>query len=92
MPRTERFGWAAATAGAGFDYLFMADSWQTYGEESGRTPESCPIYLFSAPTDIDTLKRYRGLGFVHVSVSVPSAKDREVLPILDRWAALLRQL
>ena len=45
-----------------------------------------------APEDIDTLRRYRDLGVVHVSVSVPSAKEDEVLPILDRWAALIRQL
>ncbi len=45
-----------------------------------------------APEDIDTLRRYRDLGVVHVSVSVPSAQKDEVLPILDRWAELIRQL
>lgn len=60
--------------------------------EAGRTPESCPIYQFSAPEDIDTLKRYRDLGVVPVSISVPSAKEQQALPILDPWAALMRQV
>lgn len=37
---------AAACESAGFDYLFMADSWQAYGEEAGRIGWRDP-YLFS---------------------------------------------
>ncbi|MGE0223539.1 MAG: LLM class flavin-dependent oxidoreductase [Acetobacteraceae bacterium] len=37
---------AAACEAAGFDYLFMADSWQAYGEEAGRIGWRDP-YLFS---------------------------------------------
>jgi hypothetical protein len=37
------------------------------------------------------LKRYRELGVVRVSTGLPAAKEDVVLPILDRWAALIRQ-
>jgi hypothetical protein len=37
------------------------------------------------------LQRYRDLGMVRVPPSLPAAKEDVVLPILDRWAALIRQ-
>jgi probable F420-dependent oxidoreductase len=61
-------------------------------KEAGRDPASCPVSLFSAPDDADTLKRYRDMGIARVSVSVPAAKEDVVLPILDRWADLIRQV
>ena len=87
-------GWIPTTAriAKDADVFTIVPQFREMLKEAGRTPEGCPIYLFSAPEDIDTLKHYRDLGVVHVSVSVPSAKDQEVLPILDRWAALMRQL
>jgi probable F420-dependent oxidoreductase len=58
--------------------------------EAGRSAESCPISIFSAAAEADTLKRYRDLGIVRVAVSLPSAKEDVVLPILDTWAGLIR--
>jgi probable F420-dependent oxidoreductase len=59
--------------------------------EAGRDAASCPVSIFNAPEDAGTLKRYRDLGIDRVSVSVPAAKEDVVLPILDRWAALIAQ-
>ena len=61
-------------------------------KEAGRDPASCPVSIFGAPEDADTLKRYRDLGIERISVSIPAAREDEVLPILDRWAALIRQI
>ncbi len=61
-------------------------------KEAGRTEESCPISLFNVQEDADLLKRYRDLGALRVSVSLPSAKADATLPVLDRWAALMRQV
>jgi alkanesulfonate monooxygenase SsuD/methylene tetrahydromethanopterin reductase-like flavin-dependent oxidoreductase (luciferase family) len=60
-------------------------------KEAGREPQSCPVSMFNAPEDADTLKRYRDLGIARVSVSLPAAAEDVVLPILDRWAGLIRQ-
>jgi hypothetical protein len=59
-------------------------------QEAGRDPASCPVSMFGAAEDGDMLKRYRDLGIVRVTPSLPAAKEDVVLPILDRWAALIR--
>ncbi len=61
-------------------------------KEAGRDPASCPVSIFSAPEDGDTLKRYRDIGIARVATSLPAAKEDVVLPILDRWAELIRQV
>jgi len=48
------------------------------------------VTIFSATEEGETLKRYRDLGIARVCVSLPAAKADVVLPILDRWAALIR--
>jgi probable F420-dependent oxidoreductase len=60
--------------------------------EAGRDPASCPVTLSGVADDLDLLKRYRDLGVERVTVALPPAKADVVLPILDRWAALVRQL
>jgi len=60
--------------------------------EAGHSADSCPVTIFNAPEEADTLKRYRDVGVMRVSVSVPAAKADVVLPILDRWAGLIRQV
>jgi probable F420-dependent oxidoreductase len=59
--------------------------------EAGRDPDSCPVSVFGAAADGDLLKRYRDLGIARVATSLPAAKEDVVLPILDRWATLMRQ-
>jgi len=38
------------------------------------------------------LRRYQGLGVARVTVRLLAAKEDEMMPILDRWAALIRQI
>ena len=59
--------------------------------EAGRDAASCPVTLFGVAEDADLLKRYRDLGVARVTAALPAAKEDVVLPILDRWAALIRQ-
>jgi probable F420-dependent oxidoreductase len=61
-------------------------------KEAGRDEASCPITLFGCADDGDTLKRYRDEGVVRACVSLPAAKAETVLPILDKWAGLIRQI
>jgi probable F420-dependent oxidoreductase len=61
-------------------------------EEAGRDPASVPITAFAAAEDLDELKRLRDLGVVRVVVSLDSEKEDTVLPVLDRWTALMRQV
>jgi probable F420-dependent oxidoreductase len=61
-------------------------------EEAGRNPASLPVTLGGAPEDADKLKRFRDLGAARVNVTLMSEKAEAILPILDRWAGLMRQL
>jgi len=60
--------------------------------EAGRDAATFPVSLFSSVDDLDTLKRYRDMGIVRSVVSLPAAAAEQVLPILDRWAELARQV
>ena len=43
------------------------------------------------PENLDRLKRFRDQGIARAVVTLPSAKGDEILPVLDRWAELIRQ-
>ena len=60
--------------------------------EAGRDAATFPISLFYGVEDPATLARYRDFGIVRCIVSLPSAKADVVLPILDRWTGLIRQI
>ena len=93
--RAVRFGegWIplAGRAESG-DILTSISQFRQMLAEAGRSSDSCPVTIFNAPEEADTLKRYRDAGVVRASVSVPAAKADVVLPILDRWAGLIRQV
>jgi hypothetical protein len=61
-------------------------------KEAGRDEASCPVSLTSVQEDLDLLKRYRDLGVARVSVSLPADKADATLPVLDRWAELIRKI
>jgi probable F420-dependent oxidoreductase len=60
--------------------------------EAGRDASQIPITIFGATENLDRLKRYHDQGIARVVVSLPSAKADEILPVLDRWAGLIRQM
>ena len=59
--------------------------------EAGRDPDSVPVQITNVPEDADRLARYRDLGIIRVVASLPSAPADEILPMLDRWAELIRR-
>jgi len=61
-------------------------------KEAGRDPQSLSVTLGGAPEDPDRLKRYRDLGVARMNVRLPPDKADDILPVLDRWANLIRQL
>jgi probable F420-dependent oxidoreductase len=83
-------GWYPnASSGDPDDYL---PRFRRMAEEAGRDPKSLSITLGGAPEDPDRLKRFRDLGVSRVNISLPAAKAEEVLPLLDRWARVVRSL
>jgi len=60
--------------------------------EVGRDPETLPVTIGGSPEDPDRVKRFRDLGAARVNVSLPAENADQILPVLDRWASLIRQL
>ena len=58
--------------------------------EAGREPARLDISIGSQAEDVDLIKRYRDLDVNRVSTSLPSEKAATILPVLDRWAAIIR--
>ena len=61
-------------------------------KEAGRDPAEVPITAFAAPEDADEVRRLRDLGVSRVVVSLAPEKGDTILPVLDRWAALIRSV
>jgi probable F420-dependent oxidoreductase len=60
--------------------------------KAGRDPHSLSVTLGNAPEDPERLRRWRDLGIARVNVRLPPAKTDEILPVLDRWADLIRRV
>ena len=60
--------------------------------EKGRDPRTISVSLYGAPADGDTLKQLRDLGVDRAIFALPSKPRDEVLPLLDRYAAAMRNV
>jgi probable F420-dependent oxidoreductase len=81
----------APNAGSGSPQEFMPQL-RRMAEQAGRDPHSLSVTLGGAAEDINLLKRNRDLGIARMNVRLPPAGRDEILPLLDRWAKLIRQL
>ena len=58
--------------------------------EAGREPDSIPISVWGRSPELEQMKRYHDLGVDRAVTSLDSAKADEILPVLDKWAAIIR--
>jgi probable F420-dependent oxidoreductase len=58
--------------------------------EAGRDPAKLQIAIGAQPPDVELIKRYQELGVDRVSTSLPSETAATILPLLDRWADIIR--
>jgi probable F420-dependent oxidoreductase len=58
----------------------------------GRDPAKFEISIFAAPPNDDVLARARDAGVTRCVFGLPPARAEEVLPLLDRYAALAQQV
>jgi hypothetical protein len=59
---------------------------------AGRDPASLPISIFRVPEAMAGLRYCEEIGIDRVTFSLPAEGRETLLPILDRWAAIQRQL
>jgi probable F420-dependent oxidoreductase len=60
-------------------------------QTAGRDPDRCEVALFCVPPDAELIARARDAGVARCVLGLPSANSDEVVPVLDRHEALLRQ-
>jgi probable F420-dependent oxidoreductase len=59
--------------------------------EAGRDPEELEVVPFGSIPDPGKLEHFERIGVTECVFRLPSATRDEVLPVLDRWAALLER-
>jgi probable F420-dependent oxidoreductase len=74
------------------DVLGKLPEFAALAREAGRDPAAVPITVFGVAEDGDLIKRYRDAGVARLLFNLPAAKADEVLPVLDRCAALMQQV
>jgi probable F420-dependent oxidoreductase len=74
------------------DVQALLPKFRAMAAEANRDLASVPITIWGATENLDILKRDRDDGVVRVVISLDSAKADTILPQLDRWATLIRQL
>jgi probable F420-dependent oxidoreductase len=84
-------GWLPIGVRAG-DLLAGIRDLRTLATEKGRDPASLSVSVYGAPMDADTLRQLAAAGVDRVIFALPSADADTVLPLLDRGAALARQV
>ena len=99
--------WIGANSKWVFDRVAdYADGWMPIGglgsgnmarlkdavEARGRRVEDIDLALFGAPADAGDVRGRIGQGFDHVIFVVPPAKEDVVLPLLDRYAAVVAEI
>ncbi|HKU96607.1 MAG TPA: LLM class F420-dependent oxidoreductase [Vineibacter sp.] len=70
----------------------LVEKFRAMAHESGRDPAELPISIFRVPEDLARLRFCQEIGIDRVVFSLPAEREDAVLPILDRWATLQRQL
>ncbi len=60
--------------------------------EAGRDLAGVPVTVWGIPEDLDRLKRYEDQGIARGVVQLAAEPADKILPLLDRWAELIRQV
>ncbi len=85
-------GWIPIAGRGDADLAEQIKQFHAMAKAAGRDAAALPITIFGAPENLDTLKKYRDLGVARVLVGLPSAGSDEIMPIIDRWAELMRKI
>ena len=82
-------GWIPVAGRAPIDDGLRA--FKQMAAEAGRDPAEVPISAFGAKEDFDVIRRQGDLGVSRTVVMLDSEKEDKILPVLDRWAEIIRK-
>ena len=81
-------GWFPRARGS-FDPVAGKARLRQIADEAGRAMSTLSVSVFGAPADSAVLNRYREAAIDRAVLALPSADADTLLPLLDRYAALL---
>ncbi len=70
----------------------MLPQFNKMADEAKRDPKSIEITVWGPKQDADLMKRYEELGVSRVVFSLESEKADTILPVVDGWQKLMRQV
>jgi len=85
-------GWFPGFGFGNFDLRAGIDAFRSAAARAGRTPDSLAVNVVSTPIDAAKLAAIIDLPIERIVFQVPSEARETMLPILDRCAAVARQL
>jgi alkanesulfonate monooxygenase SsuD/methylene tetrahydromethanopterin reductase-like flavin-dependent oxidoreductase (luciferase family) len=85
-------GWIPRNDWLDRDGIGVLDQFRDMARAAGRDPASLPISLFRVPDDIERLSFHQKVGIDRVVFSLPAETEDKLMPSLDRWVKLKRQL
>lgn len=86
-------GWIPqASRGSYTEIADMIPRFRQMASEAGRDPASIAITVWFPKRDADLMKRYQELGVSRVVFNLELEKADKCLPVIDGWAALMRQV
>jgi probable F420-dependent oxidoreductase len=86
-------GWIPqASRGAYAEIADMIPEFRKMATEAGRDASKIEITVWFPKKDADLMKRYQDLGVSRVVFNLESEKADTVLPVIDGWATLMRQV
>jgi probable F420-dependent oxidoreductase len=90
--RAIAYGDAWLPLGRGEDMVSLLPQFRQMAAEAGREPDDLPVSIFLPPAEADVLGRMRDAEVERVVLSLPSAGEDEVLPLLDSYAELAAEV
>ena len=82
-------GWIPTARG---DIADVLPKFREMAQEAGRDPDSIEITSFGLSEDVDRVKRLAEMGVARVVPMFPPEKADKVLPIIDRWTKMMKQV
>jgi probable F420-dependent oxidoreductase len=86
-------GWIPhASRGNYTEIAEMIPQFRKMASDAGRDPASIEITVWFPKREADVMKRYQDLGVKRVVFNLESEKADTILPVVDAWEALMRQV
>ena len=86
-------GWIPqASRGAYAEIADMIPEFRKMATQAGRDASKIEITVWFPKKDADVMKRYQDLGVSRVVFNLESEKADTILPVIDSWSTLMRQV